>query len=131
MCGQTAYDWKTIPRFRRSAGTLSRRAASKKVSSPTAIRPSSGTWKPAIDISVVDFPQPDGPSSVKSSPSRTANSTWSSARCSANCLTRPSTWISGTVGTSDLEQLGAEPEHDHRDPDLEDGKRRDRTDRPL
>src|SRR5215216_2659809 len=106
-----------MPRLRRSAGTLTRRDASKNVSSPTAIRPRSGDWKPAIDISVVDLPQPLGPSSVNSSPSSTAKLTSSSARWSPNSLTRLSTWISGTVLSSrdaDLEQLRADGEHHHR-----------------
>ena len=64
-----------MPRLRLSAAMLTRRPASKKVSSPTAMRPSSGVWNPATDIRVVDLPQPLGPSSVKSSPSTTWNVT--------------------------------------------------------
>src|SRR6266545_1402850 len=133
MCGQTAYDWKTMPRLRRSAAMLRRRSASKNASSPTAIRPSSGVWKPAIDMSVVDLPQPLGPSRVKSSPSTTWNVTSSSARWSPNCLTSPSTWISGIVssGWADLEQAGADRQDDHRHGDLHHRERRHGADDPL
>src|SRR3954453_21456341 len=81
------------------------------------MRPASGVWKPEIDMSVVDFPQPLGPSSVKSSPSATSNETSSSARLSVNCLTRDSTWISGIVTSrhADLEDDRAEEEHEDRD----------------
>src|SRR5919197_6251540 len=122
-----------MPRFRRSAGTLRRRAASKNTSPPTAIRPCSGVWKPATDISVVDFPQPLGPSSVNSSPSPTWNVTSSSARLSLNCLTRDSTWISGIVTSrhADLEHERAEREHDDGHADLHHRERGDRADDPL
>src|SRR5215213_6979888 len=105
-----------MPRFRRSGATLSRRDGSKKVSSPTSIVPASGRWKPARDISVVDLPQPDGPSSVKSSPSRTEKPTWSSARWWPNSLTSPSTWISGIVISlhSELQDSGADRESGDR-----------------
>src|SRR5215212_4614363 len=116
MCGQTAYDWKTMPRLRCSAGTSILRSASKNVSAPIAMRPSFGVWNPASDISVVDFPQPLGPRSVKSSPSATVNPTWSSARWSPKSRTRPSTWISGIVNSChpDLEQLRADRQRGHR-----------------
>src|SRR4051794_3580508 len=133
MCGQTAYDWKTIPRLRRSAGTSRRRDASKNVSDPTEIRPDSGRWNPAIDISVVDLPQPDGPSSVNSSPSRTVKPTSSRARASPNCLTSDSTWISGIVTSrfADLEELRAAQQDEHRHCDLHDRQRRDWADDAL
>src|SRR5215210_33338 len=117
-----------MPRLRRSAGSAIRLAASKTVSSPTPMRPCSGCWKPAIDIRVVDLPQPLGPSSVNSSPSLTVKSTLSSARWSPKVLTRPSTVISGIVASScvDLEQLAADGEHDHRDGDLQHRERRNR-----
>src|SRR4051795_60383 len=130
MCGQTAYDWKTIPRLRRSAATFNRCEASKNRSPPTAMRPSSGVWKPAIDISVVDLPQPLGPSSVKSSRSATSKETSSRARLSVNCLTRDVTWISGIVTSrhADLQDEGAEHEHEHGDAHLHHGERRHRPD---
>ena len=60
-----------MPRLRCSAGTvdLARRVEERLVADRDP--PSLGVWKPAIDISVVDFPQPLGPSSVNSSPSAT------------------------------------------------------------
>src|SRR6266542_2366950 len=133
MCGQTAYDWKTMPRLRRSAAMLRRRSASKNVSLPTAIRPSSGCWKPAIDMSVVDLPQPLGPSSVKSSPCSTAKLTWSSARCSPNVLLSSSAWISGIVSSqrAAVEELRADAEYDDGDHDLHHRQGRDGTDGAL
>src|SRR3954464_6147365 len=97
------------------------------------MRPASGVWKPAIDMSVVDFPQPLGPSRVNSSPSTTSNETSSSARLSVNCLTRDSTWISGIVTSrhADLEDDRAEEEHEHRDADLHHREGRDRADDSL
>src|SRR6266511_560940 len=121
MCGQTAYDWNTIPRLRRSAAMSIPRPASKKVSFPTAIRPASGRWNPAIDSSVVDFPQPLGPRRVKSFPSSTRKPTSWSANWSLNFLTSPLTWISGIVSTSqcpELEQSCTEGQHDDRHADL-------------
>src|SRR5215211_5979916 len=46
---------------------------------PMTTRPSSGASKPAIILSVVVLPQPDGPSSEKNSPGSTASSTPSTA----------------------------------------------------
>src|SRR6266540_6086094 len=133
MCGQTAYDWKTMPRLRRSAGTLTRRPGSKNVSPPTTMRPPSGRCSPATHMSVVDLPQPLGPSSVKSSPSSTRNSTSSSARCPPNCLTSRSTWISGIVTSrhASLEHGGADRKHNHRRGHLDERERGDGTDHPL
>src|SRR3954464_14588360 len=97
------------------------------------MRPASGVWKPAIDMSGLASPQPLGPSSVKSSPSATSNDTSSSARLSVNCLTRDSTWISGIVTSrhATLEDERAEDEHEHRDADLNHRERRDGADDPL
>src|SRR3954454_23707617 len=97
------------------------------------MRPASGVWNPAIDMSVVDLPQPLGPSRVNSSPSATSNETSSSARLSVNCLTRDSTWISGIVSCrhADLEDDPAEEQHEHRDAALHHRERRDRADDPL
>src|SRR2546421_7469344 len=53
------------------------------------MRPSSGRSKPAISRSVVVFPEPDGPSSVKNSPASTSRSTWSTATTSPYVLRRP------------------------------------------
>src|SRR5215207_5975749 len=123
-----------MPRLRRSAGTATFAAASKNLSLPTSMLPCSGVWKPAIDMSVVDFPHPDGPSSVKSSPSATVKLTSSRARWSPNSFTRLWTWISGTVLPSrdaDVEHLCTDREHDHRDDDLHERESRDRPDEPL
>ena len=52
---------------------VSRRCGGRFVTSrsPKRIRPEVGLMNPAIMRRVVDFPQPDGPSSVKNSPSPT------------------------------------------------------------
>jgi hypothetical protein len=41
----------------------------------SAIEPETGSMKPAIAFSNVDFPQPDGPSSTKRSPPYTSKLT--------------------------------------------------------
>src|SRR5215212_6283160 len=74
MCGQSAYDWKTIPMSRLLGGTLIRRAASKTVRSPKAIWPSSADSRPAMQRSVVVLPHPLGPSKTRNSPSSISRS---------------------------------------------------------
>src|SRR5690348_5454587 len=75
MCGQIAYDWKTIPSPRRLAGTFTRffpvPPAANNTLPPTDTTPESGCSRPAIDRNVVDLPQPDGPSRVNNSPGST------------------------------------------------------------
>ena len=84
MCGQIAYDWKTMPRPRDSGATRTPRAPSKNTVPSTVIRPRSGSSRPATLRSVVVLPQPEGPSRVNISPGRTSKLTSSTAR------TRPS-----------------------------------------
>src|SRR6266404_7152344 len=79
MCGQIAYDWNTIPRPRWFAGTRVFVSDEKSTRPATEIVPLSGVSRPAIERSVVVLPQPDGPSSVKSSPSCTSSETSSTA----------------------------------------------------
>src|SRR5580700_11090335 len=146
-CGQIAYDWKTIPRFRSSAARSTFPARSKKIRSPQEIVPWSGRWKPAIDISVVVFPHPLGPSRVRNSLSRTVKLTSLSARPWARpwarpsarpcpwpkALLRPATVMSGMTVSSgpDREQPASGRDGDHRDRDLHHGQRRDRPGRTL
>ena len=68
MFGQTAYDWNTTPHSRFSGGRSMSCSWSNTTRSPTRCGPASGRCRPAIDHSVVDFPQPLGPSSVSNSP---------------------------------------------------------------
>jgi hypothetical protein len=68
MCGQSAYDWNTMPTLRLFGGTLTRREASKTVRSPKAIEPSLAVSRPAMQRSVVVLPQPLGPSRTRNSP---------------------------------------------------------------
>src|SRR5882724_1933770 len=69
MCGQSAYDWKTMPMLRLLGGTLTWRSASKTVRSLNAIAPVSADSRPAMQRSVVVLPQPLGPSKTRNSPS--------------------------------------------------------------
>ena len=73
MWGQIAYDWKTIERPRRSAGTFT--ADENTGLPPMRISPEVGRSSPAIARSVVVLPQPDGPSSVRCSPAPTVKLT--------------------------------------------------------
>ena len=67
--------------------TLRRAGGTYVTSRPCSrIRPSVGSSKPAIMRSVVVFPQPEGPSIVKNSPSRIVNETSSTAQKSPNIL---------------------------------------------
>jgi hypothetical protein len=79
MCGQSAYDWKTIPMFRLFGGTLIRESASKTERSPNAIEPSSAVSNPAMHRSVVVLPQPLGPSRTRNSPGSISRSSSSIA----------------------------------------------------
>src|SRR5712664_2096088 len=126
MCGQIANDWNTIPRLRRSAARSRRADRSAKVSSPQAIRPSSGAWKPAMHIRVVVLPQPEGPSNVTNSLSFTVKLTSSRTLVPEKVLLRCSTRMSGTAEPP--KDPGAEQEHDGDDGDLVVGQRGDRAD---
>src|SRR5215475_1939715 len=63
-----------MPMSRRWAGSRSMRLSPKRIS------PASSSQNPAIMRSKVVLPQPDGPSSVKNSPSPTSRSMPSTAR---------------------------------------------------
>src|SRR5215472_19386017 len=62
--------------------------------SPMRMRPDVGSWKPAIMRSVVVLPQPDGPTSVSSSPGRTSRETsWTAATAPfTRCRNCADTW---------------------------------------
>ena len=75
MCGQMAYDWKTIESPRRSAGTFTRAEDENTGRPPIRISPDTGRSSPAIARSVVVLPHPDGPSSVRCSPAPTSKVT--------------------------------------------------------
>jgi hypothetical protein len=64
MCGNSARSWNTMP-SPRSPGSRSLTT----VSSMT-MRPLVGASSPEIMFSVVVFPQPDGPTMIRNSPSR-------------------------------------------------------------
>ena len=75
MCGKSAYDWKTVFTLRLCGGSRSTRSPRIQIS------PSVGATKPPIRLSVVVFPQPDGPRRQKNSPSAISIAVGSSARC--------------------------------------------------
>ena len=58
-----------MPRLRSSGVRKTLLSVSTKVVPPTAIAPPVGCSRPAMQFSVVDLPQPLGPSRVKNSPS--------------------------------------------------------------
>src|SRR5215831_19376804 len=96
-----------MPMSRRCAGNWSMRRL------PNRICPSSSSQKPAIMRNKVVLPQPDGPSSVKNSPSPTSRSTWSTARTLSKLrdapeMTMPATLAAVLEDVLDLlERLGA------------------------
>ena len=73
MCGKSAYDWKTVLTGRLCGGSWSMRLPLIQIS------PSVGATNPPIRFSVVVFPQPEGPSRQKNSPSRISRSSPRSA----------------------------------------------------
>ena len=93
MCGNSAYSWKTRPTERRSGARLTLRARSNQTSSPSAIRPSAGCFKPATWRRIVDLPAPLGPTSANvSAPTvrraRSSNVRRGSVRSSSSGATR-------------------------------------------
>src|SRR5882724_11470570 len=92
------------------------------------MRPAVGSTKPAIRLSVMVFPQPDGPRRERNSPSSTARSSASTARTLPYARVQPwsSTTAFGTAfGTalaiSVLEEDPAEAEIAVGEPDQEEG----------
>src|SRR5215203_4599317 len=83
---------------------MSRRKGGRSTTERPASRmaPESGCRKPAIRLSVVDLPQPDGPSKVRNSPGGTARSIPSTAAWDAKVLRMlwSSTAASATDGPS-------------------------------
>src|SRR4051794_511331 len=79
-----------MPVLRLCGGRVSMRC------SPNRMRPLSSSQKPATMRSNVVLPQPEGPSSVKNSPSRTAIETASTARTAEKLRATPSIVIAVT-----------------------------------
>ena len=80
MCGNSAYCWNTVLTLRRYGGT-------RDTSTPSStIWPFVGCSNPAIILSKVVLPQPDGPSNEKNSPLRMAKSACSTATNDPNSL---------------------------------------------
>ena len=61
MFGNSAEDWKTYPNRRFSGGTALRSEAENSVVPMTVICPLSGRERPAMQLSSVVLPLPDGP----------------------------------------------------------------------
>src|SRR5882757_10358279 len=80
-----------MPVLRLCGGKVSMRC------SPNRMRPLSSSQKPATMRSSVVLPQPEGPSSVKNSPSRMAIDTSSTARTAEKLRTTPSIVIAVTA----------------------------------
>src|SRR5215207_5069793 len=80
MCGYSAYDWNTIATSR-SAG-----ATSLTTRSPMRISPPVISSRPASIRSAVLFPQPEGPTSTRNSPSAMSSSRPSTATASSNAF---------------------------------------------
>src|SRR4029450_6130030 len=74
MFGNNEYDWKTIPKLRKRAGTFVRLAPSSETS------PASGASRPAITRRNGVLRQPDGPRKQTNSPASMRRLTSSSAR---------------------------------------------------
>src|SRR6266508_3794521 len=93
MCGQSAYDWNTMPMLRLSGGRLSLDVESNTLRPPNELHPELGVSKPARHRSVVVLPQPLGPRRTTNSPSSISRSRSSIAVVGgrpANRLLRPS-----------------------------------------
>ena len=75
------------------------RAESKSTRPPTAMRPSSGSVRPAMQRSIVVLPAPEGPT-ITVTPGAAANvaSSWNDAGSAAGVALAESTWSSGGAG---------------------------------
>src|SRR6266852_6939648 len=109
-----------MPRPRWLGGTKMPRADEYTTSPPIAISPRRGRSRPAIERSVVVFPQPLGPSSVKSLPCGTSNATSCAARISWPRSPMYSVQSAFTLSTSKLPDTEAAPhplrrEHQHEE----------------
>jgi hypothetical protein len=62
-----------MPKLRRLRATQILRWAEKMMRPPASISPATGRSSPAMDLSVVVLPQPEGPSRVNSFPFATSN----------------------------------------------------------
>src|SRR3989454_4345082 len=105
MCGQIAYDWKTMPRLRLCGATKTRRGTEATTRPRSAISPASGCSSPATRRRVVVLPQPLGPSSVKSSPRSTSSEAPSRACTAPKTLVTPSMRRTVTAPPSALPEL--------------------------
>jgi hypothetical protein len=82
MCGNSAYDWDTMPMSRLCGGTVVIGRPSKLIS------PADGPRNPAIRLSVVVLPEPLGPSRVTKLPAGVFSVTSATAVTGPNVLLR-------------------------------------------
>src|SRR5690349_9471307 len=101
MCGNSAYDWNTRPRFRRWTAT-------RVISSPDRmICPPSGSTRPATIRRSVLLPQPDGPRRDRNSPGAASSETSSTATTAPNDLRSRRTVRAGAALLNPLAGTGA------------------------
>src|SRR5258706_9118452 len=133
MCGQMAYDWNTMPKPRRLGWTKTPFDDEYTTRSFTAISPTRGFSRPAIERSVVVFPQPLGPSSVKSLPSGTSKVTSWAAFTISPCsfgysVKRPSTLSTRSLLPSKFLPQPLRDHHQHEEREDEEHAQRGELD---
>src|SRR5215813_9121908 len=123
--GNSARLWNTMPRLRSRGSQSVTRAAPMKMS------PAVGVSSPAIMLSVVVLPQPDGPTSTTNSPSGTARSMASTARVEAKSLVSFSSRTAATLLPQEAEGEAAHEVFLDQEAEDDDRERRDRADGGL
>src|SRR4051794_35839886 len=94
-----------MPILRARGGTCTPRSGAATSSPPIEIMPAVGCSRPAMQRSVVVFPQPEGPSSTTISPAAMRKLTSSTAgRPTANCLRRCE-----TISSADIHEFQSLP----------------------
>lgn len=88
-----------MPKLRRLRATKIFRWAENMTRPPAWISPATGRSSPAMDLSVVVLPQPEGPSRVNSFPFATSNETLSAACTGAVPVPRYSALIFRTLSS--------------------------------
>src|SRR5581483_1895298 len=116
ICGQTAYDWNTMPMSRSCGGTRMPRSGSDTVLPSIETEPAAISSSPAMHLSVVLLPQPDGPRSETNSPSATSNETPSTTRLRPKTLVRLLTlMLKGQASCQTTTCVGRQPQHQRHD----------------
>ena len=108
MCGNRAYCWKTVLTLRRYGGTFDTSTPSSRT------LPDVGSSKPAIILSRVVLPQPDGPSIEKNSPRAIEKSARSTATKLPNSLRTASRTMTSPPASALAPPAVARPSLAHR-----------------